>query len=336
MKTKKCNICFKIKNINQFYKHKGKCKECISLYNKNHYKKYYIKNRDKIIENKREYYKKNKEEISKKDKIRYYKNIDYKKKYNKSYYKKNENKIKQNICNNNYNINKKRKEYIKNNIEEYLLYVAKNRAKRNEIGFNLISEDVKLPNDNVCPLLNIKMKVNNGCAKYNSFTLDKLDPFGSYSKNNILVISRKANASKSNSTIEEYETLVNNLENILNGNIKIEIGGELDKFILKTKLSAAKRRANKKNLFFYITKDYIKSIFPKDRKCPLLRIEMVSNKNIAKDNSISLDRIIPSLGYIKNNVIWISYRANRIKNNLTLDEMKLLLKNWKRILEERF
>ena len=42
------------------------------------------------------------------------------------------------------------------------------------------------------------------------------------------------------------------------------------------------------------------------------------------DDSPSLDRLIPELGYVRGNVTVISYRANRIKNNSTLEELKLI------------
>ena len=49
----------------------------------------------------------------------------------------------------------------------------------------------------------------------------------------------------------------------------------------------------------------------------------------AKADSPSLDRINPNLGYIKGNVWVISYRANMIKNNATLEELELLTRNLK-------
>ena len=45
------------------------------------------------------------------------------------------------------------------------------------------------------------------------------------------------------------------------------------------------------------------------------------------DNSPSIDRLIPELGYIKGNVNVISLRANIIKNNATKDEL-IKIANW--------
>jgi hypothetical protein len=42
------------------------------------------------------------------------------------------------------------------------------------------------------------------------------------------------------------------------------------------------------------------------------------------DTSPSLDKINPELGYVPGNVAIISYRANRIKNNGTAEEHRLI------------
>lgn len=42
------------------------------------------------------------------------------------------------------------------------------------------------------------------------------------------------------------------------------------------------------------------------------------------DNAASLDRIVPSLGYVAGNVCVISWRANRIKHNATPEELQAL------------
>lgn len=60
--------------------------------------------------------------------------------------------------------------------------------------------------------------------------------------------------------------------------------------------------------------------------CPVLHIPLSFGKEADdtgwRDNSPSVDRIVPSLGYVKGNVIVISYRANRIKNDATIDELE--------------
>jgi hypothetical protein len=41
-----------------------------------------------------------------------------------------------------------------------------------------------------------------------------------------------------------------------------------------------------------------------------------------RDNSPSLDRIVPEKGYVRDNVLVVSYRANRIKNDATISELQ--------------
>lgn len=59
-------------------------------------------------------------------------------------------------------------------------------------------------------------------------------------------------------------------------------------------------------------------------KCPILGIPLKYNRGIKEDNSYSLDRIDPNKGYIKGNVWVISLRANRIKNDSTPQELRLI------------
>lgn len=63
--------------------------------------------------------------------------------------------------------------------------------------------------------------------------------------------------------------------------------------------------------------------------CPLLNIPIVKGVGWYSDNSPTLDRIIPDLGYVKGNVWIISMRANRIKNDASLQELELIYNNLK-------
>lgn len=80
---------------------------------------------------------------------------------------------------------------------------------------------------------------------------------------------------------------------------------------------AAKSRAKRDNLSFNIE---ISDIIIPDI-CPILGIKIFHNIGNGKmtDNSPVLDKIVPSLGYVKGNVKVISNRANRLKNYLTLE-----------------
>jgi hypothetical protein len=88
-------------------------------------------------------------------------------------------------------------------------------------------------------------------------------------------------------------------------------------------LSAARIRAEKRGLDFNIDETDI--VIPE--KCPLLEIEIKIADKVANANSPSLDRIDSSKGYVKGNVMVISYRANTIKSNATPSELLKLASN---------
>jgi len=68
--------------------------------------------------------------------------------------------------------------------------------------------------------------------------------------------------------------------------------------------------------------------------CPYLGIkidyESLEGKG-CKDNYPSLDRINPKLGYVQGNVIICSNRANRIKQDSTVEELELILNKLKEL-----
>jgi|TARA_R100001086_G_scaffold94012_1_gene46755 hypothetical protein len=95
--------------------------------------------------------------------------------------------------------------------------------------------------------------------------------------------------------------------------------------------SKAKRRTN---LFFNITSEYIKSIWPEDNKCPALGIELKRGKEKVIDSSPTIDRIIPELGYIKGNVQVVCALANRIMTSATPDQVIMVGEYFKKITKE--
>jgi hypothetical protein len=87
--------------------------------------------------------------------------------------------------------------------------------------------------------------------------------------------------------------------------------------------SSARLRAKEKGVPFDITLKYLRSITPDT--CPVFNIVFewgASGLGFGKfkPNSPQLDRIIPELGYVFGNVAFISHRANRIKDNGTMEE----------------
>lgn len=56
--------------------------------------------------------------------------------------------------------------------------------------------------------------------------------------------------------------------------------------------------------------------------CPALGIKLEKGNGKIHDASATIDRLKPELGYIKGNVAVISYKANRMRNNGTAEELR--------------
>lgn len=92
-------------------------------------------------------------------------------------------------------------------------------------------------------------------------------------------------------------------------------------------LKNAKRRSKLCNVPFDIGVEDI--IIPEF--CPVLGMKLEFNRTLAGYNSPSLDRIVTTKGYVKGNVHVISWRANKIKTDATLEELEMLLSYLKKL-----
>ena len=99
---------------------------------------------------------------------------------------------------------------------------------------------------------------------------------------------------------------------------------------LKNALSSAKTRSKTKAVAFELDIEYLESIATD--KCPVFNVDLkyISSFNgsgNADPHAAALDRVIPALGYVKGNVVFISNWANSIKSDAT--EVQLYaVANW--------
>ena len=92
----------------------------------------------------------------------------------------------------------------------------------------------------------------------------------------------------------------------------------------RTMLAAARHRAQKSGHEFNLTEEDL--VIPES--CPVLGIAIFpkrGGKTGPGPNSPSLDRLDNTLGYIKGNVQVISYRANGLKSDATIEELRAVL-----------
>lgn len=85
----------------------------------------------------------------------------------------------------------------------------------------------------------------------------------------------------------------------------------------------AKRRAKAYGVPYSLELGDVEAIWPADNLCPILGIELCFGTE-SYDNSPSLDRLVPGLGYVRGNVAVMSARANRIKDSGTAHEHRLI------------
>ena len=65
--------------------------------------------------------------------------------------------------------------------------------------------------------------------------------------------------------------------------------------------------------------------------CPVLGIPMRNDVEQGHPQEMHMDRMRPEFGYVPGNIRWVSGRANRLKNNATLEEVRLILADLERI-----
>jgi len=109
----------------------------------------------------------------------------------------------------------KRESYKRNHCQQ-LFRNAKKRAKDKGYVFSITKEDIIIPD--VCPLLGIKIMIANGRANDNSPSVDRIIPDKGYTKENIQIVSQRANRIKDNASLEELETIAENLRKIISNN----------------------------------------------------------------------------------------------------------------------
>lgn len=83
---------------------------------------------------------------------------------------------------------------------------------------------------------------------------------------------------------------------------------------IKCQLQCMKARAKKLNIDFDLTEDDI--IIPE--YCPVSGIKFETEPGKNRENRPSIDRIINTKGYTKDNIVIVSNKVNRIKSNVDL------------------
>jgi hypothetical protein len=99
-----------------------------------------------------------------------------------------------------------KKDYFKRNPEMKLLETSRRRARQNDIEWDLTRDDITIPP--CCPVFETPFDFSSSGRGDNSPSLDRIDSTKGYTKDNIVVVSWRANNLKKDATIDELERLV--------------------------------------------------------------------------------------------------------------------------------
>jgi hypothetical protein len=91
-----------------------------------------------------------------------------------------------------------------------MIELARHRAKRDGVEFALLIDDIVIPP--ICPILGIQLMVNDGVKGDNSPSVDRFNPMFGYIRDNVAVISHRANRIKNDATLEELRAVIRYME----------------------------------------------------------------------------------------------------------------------------
>jgi len=231
-----------------------------------------------------------------------------------------------------------------------LYYSAKARAVKKNLEFKISIADIVIPER--CPVFGIRLKSGAGggtvsVAKLESSpTLDRVDNSKGYTPDNVCVISLRANNLKRDATLYEMQCLAyhmahppgsqaKDVSSLMNQIVADNTAGKLfsdahkrylDKDHRERMIAGAKKR--KKLYGFDDSLAAQDIVIP--RFCPVLGIELRTSVGLGSKTlenfyySPSIDRIDCSKGYTKENIQIISFRANCLKRDASLWEIRAL------------
>lgn len=209
--------------------------------------------------------------------------------------------------------------FVLNQPEKRMVQSARERSKKAGIICAITHKDIVIPE--VCPVFGVVLKKGNRENKEDAPSIDRIKSELGYVPGNVAVISYRANRVKNNGSADDHRRIAFWMLSPFAPKYTQSIGLKS----MRGLINNARRRAKKIGCEFDIVKEDI--VIP--QVCPVLGIPLsvgVGRKS-RHDGSPTIDRINPAKGYTKDNVGVISYKANRMKNDGTIDE-HFKIANW--------
>jgi hypothetical protein len=108
-------------------------------------------------------------------------------------------------CSRNKKLKEIRSRTWKDDAKKIMLMNSKARSKKAGIYFDLTIDDIEIPE--ICPALGIELHTGDRKNWVNSPSIDRIDNTKGYTKDNIVIVSRRANVLKKDATILELKKL---------------------------------------------------------------------------------------------------------------------------------
>jgi hypothetical protein len=132
--------------------------------------------------------------------------------------------------------------------------------------------------------------------------------------------------------LEKLKIKYKNLSDVDKKNKIKKQGIWISKNIIKCRVLAAKHRSIRKNIDFDIDEEFISDLLKKQNyRCfysnIILDISSIgSENNNINNNTLSIDRIDSNKGYLKDNVVLVTGLINLMKNDLSDNEFRNIIK----------
>ena len=101
---------------------------------------------------------------------------------------------------------------------------------------------------------------------------------------------------------------------------------------LRNRVYCLKCRCLRENIPFGLSSTYLISLYNQTQgRCFYTDEQMIivgKKDSVYLRQSISIDRVVPEKGYIDQNVVLCTYKANAVKQNLSVDELYMWIPGW--------
>ena len=156
--------------------------------------------------------------------------------------------------------------------------------------------------------------------KENSPTVDKVLWKSGYVRGNVAWISGRANRMKRDASVEEILRIITFLEQFGSGQAARSAVLPVAAAKAKSYRSNLLGKSKRKGVPFDLPLEFFTEV---PTACPMLGTPLGPFGK--QSNSPSVDRIIPARGYVVGNAVWVSRRANEIKRDASVEELRKIV-----------